>query len=289
MSCDSSDCSLCHYNQSGMGGHVAAAHLQGVNRNPKGRASSGTQRCRKRTADFASCSKDSSGGALPVGARIADAASVASLPAPRRRKSADSVFAAAAAAPSAVAQPSGAPQRCTLHRSEGSSTKLEELCWELPACTSAFADASPRPSPTAAGSPGSPHAGDRSQLAPPENETTRLPACLLHRRESAQSSATWLSTPEPQSRSSECEAGPLRGVAARLQLRVRSAAALPGPERPLLREVAVFQHPRAEGCRSRSPPCRPHADIVCDVKFSLDGELIATAGVGKQVWASPLR
>ena len=50
-----------------------------------------------------------------------------------------------------------------------------------------------------------------------------------------------------------------------------------------LREVAAFQHPSLPGSRGR----RAHADIVCDVKFSPGGDLIATAGVGKQVSTLP--
>ena len=45
-----------------------------------------------------------------------------------------------------------------------------------------------------------------------------------------------------------------------------------------LREVAAFQHPSLPGSRGR----RAHADIVCDVQFRPGGDLIATAGVGKQ-------
>ena len=52
-----------------------------------------------------------------------------------------------------------------------------------------------------------------------------------------------------------------------------------GPE---LREVAAFQHPSAAGGHVGKGR-RAHSDIVCDVQFSAGGDLIATAGVGKQV------
>ena len=51
-----------------------------------------------------------------------------------------------------------------------------------------------------------------------------------------------------------------------------------GGEGRSLREVAAFQHPSLPGSRGR----RAHADIVCDVQCSPGGDLIATAGVGKQ-------
>ena len=57
------------------------------------------------------------------------------------------------------------------------------------------------------------------------------------------------------------------------------AAASDSGDRLSLREVAAFQHPSLPGSRGR----RAHADIVCDVQFSPGGDLIATAGVGKQV------
>ena len=55
-------------------------------------------------------------------------------------------------------------------------------------------------------------------------------------------------------------------------------AAARGGSAPTLHEVAAYQHPRLPS-RGR----RAHADIVCDVQFSAGGDLIATAGVGKQV------
>ena len=51
--------------------------------------------------------------------------------------------------------------------------------------------------------------------------------------------------------------------------------------RPALHEVAAFQHPSAGAPMGRGR--RAHSDIVCDVQFSIGGDLIATAGVGKQV------
>lgn len=281
-----------------MSGYVLAGQPQGQYVDSQGHeGSSGTQRCRKRTAELASSASNvSSRGAHPLAVSSgADAAFLASLRVPRRWKAAESCFAPAAATAAAAAAAATAaavaPQPFTLHRSAGSSTQLEELGREPTAGTaagaqlqgSAFAD----PALTAAGPQGDAAACDGPQLASEEEGTPPLPpSCLLQRHESAQSSVTWLPALE-DSPSSEPEVGQLRGVAARLQLRVRSAAQQHEHPvaKPSLREVAAFQHPLAEGSRRGSSPCRPHADIVCDVKFSPDGELIATAGVGKQIRA----
>lgn len=215
----------------------------------------------------------------------ADAAFAAGLRVPRRWKAVDSCFAAAAAAQQ---------QGFILHRSAGSSTQLEELGREPADVTAAGAQPSAFSDPAlaAASAQNDAAASGRPQFMSDEGEegATPLPphppACLLQPPESAQSSATWLPALD-ESPGSEPEVWQLRGVAARLQLRVRVAAEQrdPAAAKPSLREVAAFQHPLAEGSGRESSRCRPHADIVCDVKFCPDGELIATAGVGKQVCA----
>lgn len=288
-----------------MGGHVAGPHMSAGQ--PAGQTfgvpSPGMPHGCKRSAAFLA----STGNDVPNGPRFsatssgADAAFVTSVRRPRWRKAVVSCVAAATTAAAAASAGAAAaamltPQASALHRSAGSSTQLEELGREPPASTSVeqssvASDPALRGHLSAECRQSNVTVSDCIQCLPLAESTTPLPqplpGCLLQRHESAQSSASWLPAAEDSPGCELSEIGPSRGVAACLQLVTRNSAQRRDAvvAKPLLREVAAFQHPVAEGGSRQSPTRRPHADIVCDVKFSLDGELIATAGVGKQVCA----
>ena len=187
----------------------------------------------------------------------------------------------------------------SLHRSAGSSTELAALdLIETPTPSSvsgkeadSLAAAGPQP------------AAAQPELQSPVRAQPE-PLCLLPSAacvlpSSQQSSAT--AGPHDDARA----AGPeteLRAQQASSRSRFSSLASGPAPKGhsggadaqqgradvsccragPALQEVAAFQLPRLPGGGGR----RAHADIVCDVQFSVGGDLIATAGVGKQVLCS---
>lgn len=239
----------------------------------------GSLGCRKRSVEaISSHSSYSTADAAPrPRSSGADAAFISSLHAPRRQKVGDGRTPAAAARSRAA----------TLRRSAGSSTQLAELGRQPSAEIAAHdvsgaADVPACSSPAAGGRQWS--GGDAIPPAPAP------PACLLRGLQvsSGHSSSTslWAGEDSPSSEPEFWQPD----SAARWQQPGGAAHEMGGAAvgSPSLRQVAIFEHPQQESWRSATGSRRPHADIVCDVKFSPDGALIATAGVGKQIRAYSL-
>ena len=232
----------------------------------------GLTQSRKRSATALLPSEEIATWVFPFSSGRADAAFIASLHAPRRRKTEHS-------------SPALAWQGYRL-QSSGSSTQLQDLDSECSADAGSplSDDASVQAFQDSAASALRP----AQALEPDEDSTpSQFPACQPSKLEaaSAQSSGTCVKgggSPgsEPGSDAWQAIGSGLRQHRRILQLQNQSNG---GVVEPSLQQVAAFQHPLSYSSPRIAGSGRPHANIVCDVKFSADGEYIATAGVDKQV------